>query len=224
MRPTHPLVAAVLALVLSAALVAGGISLSLAEALPMVTPTLPVPAATATATEFVIVPTNTPSPTPTSQTLTAVSTPIATTCPIPAGWQIYQTQPGDTFELLANVLKIRTDELRGANCMPVGDPASNTNIFLPPQAVGSSTPTGTPPPCSQPAGWVKYLVRPGDTLSQIASSHNTTLADLRQVNCLGVSSLLQNRQELFVPPLPIETPTSTISPTETGTIQPTQPS
>jgi LysM repeat protein len=224
MRAANPLVAAVLAVLLSAALVAGGISLSMAEVLPQGTPSLPVPSANATPTEHIIVLLDTASPTSTQQPTTAVITPSATACPVPAGWQVYLTQPGDTIELLANVLKVRTDELREANCLPSGEPATSSYIFLPPQAAVSPPPTGTPPPCSQPAGWTEYIVGPGDNLSQIASSHNTTLADLRRVNCLGNSSLIQNGQSLFVPPIPMESPTPAILPTQSGTIQPTQAS
>ncbi|MDD5371419.1 MAG: LysM peptidoglycan-binding domain-containing protein [Anaerolineaceae bacterium] len=224
MRPGNPLLAGVLAMMLTAALVVGGLSLSFAEVQPLATTSPTEAAAVLTPVHPVFPPAVTPSPTITQPSPTSEIAPSATICPIPAGWQAYQTQPGDTFELLANVLKMRIEHLREENCLPSGEPGTGMRIFLPPQAALSPTPTGTPPPCSQPAGWIVYFIRPGDNLSQIASAHNTTLAELRRVNCLGNSSLIQNGQQLFVPVIPTESLTPPFSPTQTGTIQPTQAS
>ncbi|MBV7335797.1 LysM peptidoglycan-binding domain-containing protein [Chloroflexi bacterium TSY] len=61
-------------------------------------------------------------------------------------------------------------------------------------------PAPTPPPCQplQPAGWIRYTVVSGDTLSGIAGATGTSVARLREVNCLP-DTLIRSGQNLYVP-------------------------
>jgi len=67
---------------------------------------------------------------------------------------------------------------------------------LPAVVVAASTATG----CPGPAGWTMILVQYGDSLSSLAARYRTSLAALRQANCLVSESLLPSTA-LFVPPL-----------------------
>jgi LysM repeat protein len=71
----------------------------------------------------------------------------------------------------------------------------------------TETATFPPPPtnCLPPAGWVPYLVQPGDTLEGLAQTYEVTESDLSQANCLLSTSLLPGAV-VYVPPIPTRTP------------------
>jgi LysM repeat protein len=121
--------------------------------------------------------------------------------------------------------------------------------------VPTPEPTPTPTPAAslvcqriQPPHWVEYIVRPGDTLSHIAARAQTSVAELRRVNCLtdgvlraGTTILVPIRilgqaptapppavitalpTQLFTPtPAPAtQTPAPIETPTNTPTMEPT---
>ncbi|GIV75142.1 MULTISPECIES: LysM peptidoglycan-binding domain-containing protein [Caldilinea] len=65
------------------------------------------------------------------------------------------------------------------------------------------TPTPTPAPnlaCQrvQPPNWIEYIVRPGDTLSQISARSQATVEELRRVNCL-TGGVLRAGMTILVP-------------------------
>ncbi|MCS6827553.1 MAG: LysM peptidoglycan-binding domain-containing protein [Caldilinea sp.] len=73
------------------------------------------------------------------------------------------------------------------------------------QAPPVPTPEPTPTPAAnlvcrriQPPNWVEYIVRPGDTLSHIAARAQTSVAELRRVNCL-TDGLLRAGMTILVP-------------------------
>jgi hypothetical protein len=105
--------------------------------------------------------------------------------------------------------------------IPPSPTVTYTNT-IPPTITNTPTPalTSTLAPCAQPPGWITYVVVPGDYLSQIAYVYKISLADLRRVNCLGRSSIIQPGQKLFVPSLP----TPTLTPALSGTNTPANPS
>jgi len=80
------------------------------------------------------------------------------------------------------------------------EPSSNpVNSEAPrPETVDCSTP---------PAGWSRYVVKPGDTISQLAERAGSAQAAVISANCLD-STLLLAGQSLFLPPLlaPMPTP------------------
>jgi LysM repeat protein len=78
--------------------------------------------------------------------------------------------------------------------------------------------------CGPPKGWVIYVVRAGDNLYKIASATVSSVGLLQQANCLGSSTIIRPGQRLFVPRLPVWTPTPTIvHPTEPPTRTPAPP-
>ena len=88
----------------------------------------------------------------------------------------------------------------------------------------TSTPTNTPSPtptqCVPQYYWPVYAVQGGDTLYSIASLTGSTVAELMRANCL-LGTRINIGQKLYVPRLPIITPTVTATPTNTPTVTPT---
>jgi membrane protease YdiL (CAAX protease family)/LysM repeat protein len=74
--------------------------------------------------------------------------------------------------------------------------------------------------CGQPAGWVTYTIRAGDTLSSLAQRFGTSVAELMQANCM-TSSAIQAGQVIFVPNVPGALPTPTKTPIPIATSFPT---
>ncbi len=132
------------------------------------------------------------------QTPTATATPSATQatatpprgCNPPAGWSAYTVKPGDTLFALAKQVNLTPEELMRSNCLASSLIGVGDTLYLP---VESCTP-------SPPAGWRIYVVRSGDTLFSQASTRNTTVAEVKRVNCL-VSDSLDVGQQLYLPPL-----------------------
>lgn len=94
-------------------------------------------------------------------------------------------------------------------------------------------PTWTPLPagtvrgeCEQPAGWSRYAVQAGNTLSEIAKWSGSTVDELSEINCILDIRRIEIGQIVFVPnfiaptntpsvtvtPIPTETPTATETP------------
>ena len=88
----------------------------------------------------------------------------------------------------------------------------------------------TPTICvGAPSGWVQYVVQSGNTLSLLAISTGTTVAELRQANCMAPSNnTIFVGSKLWIPRLPQlrgalspETPTVTV--TVIATFEPPPP-
>jgi LysM repeat protein len=98
-------------------------------------------------------------------------------------------------------------------------PSFPTHIILVTQRPGE--PTFTPSPtqspsktatpsnagCQQPVGWSTIILKPGDTLDNLAQTYNTTHKALKEANCLISNSLIPGTI-FYVPgaPLPTEIP------------------
>lgn len=188
----------------SVALVLGGLTLSYAEAIKQATPTPVLALVFPTVTPQVL-----PSPTLVQPSPTALPSATAepslpptltpTACPIPAGWTVYTLQPGDTLESLASVYQVDLEVLVNSNCLSTDSTDGMTSIYVPPLATPTPAVTNTTAPCSQPPGWIVYTIQAGDYLGRIASTYNITLAQLREVNCLGSLSVIRPGQKLYVP-------------------------
>jgi LysM repeat protein len=197
------------------------------------TPGTPEPTATLRPTDSPQ-PTSADDPAPeATPTPSATPTQTPTSCLPPAGWMAYTTQPGDTLENLALARGISVIEIVQGNCLETADVPPGSTLFLPPLLPSttpspSNTPTNTqtlPPSstsisCGPPAGWVKYTVKPGDTLFSLSQVLGVTVAQLQLANCLGNSTVIQAGQSLwvpFIPPsasrTPTPSPTHTVSPT-----------
>jgi LysM repeat protein len=214
-----------LAALLSLTLLLGAFSLAFIENnalvawLPTAPPTsTPTPTATVTPVNTPVPgqPTFTPSPTlAPSPTYTLVP---PTNCPPPAGWIPIRVLPGDTLGTLAHEYDISPDQLARANCLEVPTLAPDSVLYVPPRLntlTPTHYPTRTPIPCGPPAGWVRYIVKPGDTLYSLGLAYGVTVRQLQVANCLGYSTNIRAGESLWVPNVPTRTPTP--SPTLTPT-------
>jgi len=53
--------------------------------------------------------------------------------------------------------------------------------------------------CEPPEDWVEYTIQPDDTLSEIADETDTTIEEIREINCLEDQALIIAGETLFVP-------------------------
>ena len=200
----------------SSALVLGALSLASAEGILNYTPT-----PTITSTPRPTQPgemTDTPQPTPTSIP--------PTDCPPPPGWISYILQPGDTLDSLSILYNISVDQIMQANCLRSTDVKTGSNVYLPPLPTATPTatspvvpgateePTNTPPlptirPCGPPAGWVPYIIQPGDTLLSLSRIFGVSVAELQFANCIDNPHDIKAGAILYVPFIPVRTPTAT---------------
>jgi LysM repeat protein len=202
--------------VFSVALVVGGISLALAESY---VPVVPTP--TVTEAQVSIFSTNAASTLTPTQTLVAFSavppslTPSITiqpptTCPPPAGWIPVSVQPGDTLAVLAVRYQSTPENLRAANCLFSNDLPVGSIIYVPP------IPTQTSVPCGPPYGWVRYTVRPGNTLTSLSQAYGVSVAQLQFANCMASNQYyLAVGQVIWVPNVATRTPRATATATLT---------
>ena len=79
------------------------------------------------------------------------------------------------------------------------------NASLTPTTTPTWTPSLSPTPTTCPArlGWVRYVVKPGDSLATIAAHYRISLSELQQANCLPATGLLPG--VIQVPPAPVQT-------------------
>lgn len=157
------------------------------------------------------------SPTP-SQTNTLPPPP--TTCLPPAGWVPISIQPYDTLASIAQTYRVDPFELQQANCLVSNELIAGSFLYVPP------LPTVTRIACGAPAGWIIYIVQPGDTLFRISLLYRVSVSQLQQANCLGGSSAIYTGQQLRVPNVATSTATFThltpvtATPTASATLAP----
>ena len=166
---------------------------------------LPPPSATSTETEAPATLTNTPTPSATSTEVVptatpAITAPAGTLCPPPVGWQAYLVQPGDTVASLAEQSGVSEETLREANCLGDAPMTPGQIVFL---TVSGDMVTRTPAvtPCVPPAGWVRYTVRPGDTLVALAAYCGMTVESVMRGNCL-TETVIYVGTTLYLPCVP----------------------
>jgi LysM repeat protein len=205
--------------VLSIALVLGGFALAMAEGgliPPLVSRPSPTPIPQSAYPTLELLPpldgstqTTDSSETPTA-TLTNTPPPPPTACPPPAGWVAIAVQPFDTLVSLAQTYRIPVSQLKQANCLLSDELVGGSYMYVPPLA------TVTRIACGPPAGWVVYIVQPGDTLFRIGLLYRVSVAQLQQANCLGASSAIYSGQRLRVPN--VATSTATFTPVISATV------
>jgi len=93
-------------------------------------------------------------------------------------------------------------------------PSATSTFTVTPTDTVTATPTSTATSCVPWSYWPIYWVQTGNTLTAIARFTSSTVRELMQANCL-TSSLIYSGQKLYVPRLPVDTPTSTWTPTLT---------
>lgn len=158
-----------------------------------------------------------PAPEVTVTELPAES-PTPTACPVPDGWEPYEMKTGDSLEVLAGARLAVLETVMSANCLSRPGALPGTIIYLPPAPptltpTVTSTPTITPTPtitlrpCDYPANWVRYSLKPGDTLFKLGVLFQTNEVDLLTGNCLSFGTALHAGDILMVPRIPTETVT-----------------
>lgn len=126
-------------------------------------------------------------------TATLSVTATATGCPAPAGWVRYTVGEGDTLSRLEVASGASVSALMQANCLADSTIYLGQTLLLP----VAPPPTATRPPeptrCAAPAGWVVWMVQPGDTLSTLAAEVGASVASIRQANCLPDDTIYAGR-------------------------------
>ncbi len=154
---------------------------------------------------------------------------IYTVCgAVPEGWLLYTIQPGETLASLAAGTETGAAELAAANCL-TGELSAGMQLLVPRQPAASL--------CGPPQWWVRYQVRPGDTIGALAALRGTTIDEVLRANCRD-SFDLQAGQFIFLPPgaqpgaiapipqpslTPLPTAIPTLVPLPTATTPPDQP-
>ncbi|MCS6848477.1 MAG: LysM peptidoglycan-binding domain-containing protein [Anaerolineae bacterium] len=214
-------VAVIAFVIVGALLLAQGIGLTQASPEPTVEVVIQDPAATENG---VIAggPQLPATPTPTAEPPTA--TPASSPTPIPP--REYTVQFGDTCSGIAQRFTVRLDELAALNnldterCLiragdklliPVPSPTPLPTATLLPGAAPPQTAASAPgePTATLPAQIV-YVVKGGDTCSEIAQKFNVTVELLMQQNNLDTNCLIRMNQVLTIT---FATPTPTLVPT-----------
>lgn len=186
-------------------IVLGGFALSMAEGGISVAV---MPSSTSTLTAATNVPAI--SPTVLLSTITHTFTPPPPSiCPPPAGWVAVVVQVYDTLPGLAQAYNVSAEVIRRANCLMSDQLVPGSFIYVPP------LPTVTPIPCGAPAGWVNYIVQPGDTLFLLSQKFRVSVSELQRANCLGSSTFIQAGKAIKVPNVPTSTPLNSATPSAT---------
>ena len=143
-------------------------------------PILETPAATAAVPVVVISPTPTPTP-PATPTPTPEPTPTPKT---------HSVRPGDNLSEIAGFYGVSMDAILGLNNIPDRDNLQIGQVLiLPPEA---EVPTETELPAT-------YIVRPGETLSDIAVKLGVAIDELTAANDIADPDNIFPGQELNVP-------------------------
>jgi LysM repeat protein len=150
----------------------------------------------------------------------------------PAGWSPYAIQLGDTLESLAALAGVTTEEIIKVNCLQSNALPFGGTLYLPlvaptntlPPALPTAAPTTgstaipdavyTPIPCGPPSGWVLYTVRRNDNLFRLSQALGVSVPELQNANCLPGTTIYAG-QQLWVPFIPVQVPTETVTPTPT---------
>ncbi len=225
----------------SSLVILGAIIVSMTEGVSLVPPT-PEPTLTLPVLEDTPIlgaPTLTRSPLKTNTALPVfiTNTPLASACKnIPPGW-VKITTSGDDLKPVAAQRGVTVNDLVVANCLPASSVMPGSQLFVPPLPTVTFTPsltltltltrtivfTPTATTCTPhpPAGWVRYQVRSGDTLSELATKVGLNGYQLIiDVNCLA-SPYINSGQIIYLPSNPSGTATPTARPSATRTRGPT---
>jgi len=142
----------------------------------------------------------TPAPTQTSQA----------SPPVPAGPTFeYQVQPGDTLFDIALRFGANVEALATLNGLSSAQVVWVGQVLQVPGTAPASPPAPSPAPTSTPSQpsvpTVEYTVRPGESLSDVATFFGTTVEVIAALNSLANANLVVPGQRLLVPALPATT-------------------
>ena len=167
---------------------------------------------------------------------TLVPTPISVICAAPDSWEAYTVKVGDSIASLAIIYNIDPATLMENNCLTVDDLKPGSALLMPKLVESvAPTPSATATRCGPPAGWVRYTVKPNDTMYRLSLVYGISVLELQIANCTqstflraGSTIFVPNVKPIFTPtrkprrtktPKPSKTPTSAPS----ATLTPTQP-
>jgi signal peptidase len=121
----------------------------------------------------------------------------------------YQVQPGDTLFDIALHFGAGVEALATLNGLSSAQVVWVGQVLQVPGTAPASPPAPSPAPAStpsQPAGpTLEYTVRPGESLSDVASFFGTTVEVIAALNSLANANLVTPGQRLLVPALPATT-------------------
>jgi LysM repeat protein len=154
---------------------------------------------------------------------TVVSPPIIPAPMTPAAAQEYTVMKGDSFYTIAKKFSVTIKQIQEAN--PTVQPTKlqvGQKLQIPAPAAPAATPAGTAPDITAEE---VYTVKSGDTLTQIAADHKTTVKAIRAANNLTTDKIKVG-QKLKMPPKtsapgasapvePMSTPAAPAAPTLT---------
>ncbi len=143
--------------------------------------------------------------------------PTATICPPPEGWMPYEVQNGNSLGLLAGERLTQLADIMEGNCLSRPGALPGTIIYLPPlpptlTPTITSTPTITFTPtitlraCDYPEGWMRYSLKPGDTLFKLGVMFKTSEVNIITSNCMSFGTALHAGDILMVPSIATSTP------------------
>jgi peptidoglycan endopeptidase LytF len=133
--------------------------------------------------------------------------PTATRTPTPPPGGLYVVKAGDQLLRIARQFGVTLSALRAANGLTTNDIYVGQVLVIP---LPGPTPTPLPP------GSV-YVVQPGDQLLRIARRFGVNFSALLAANGLKTDSVITPGQTLIIPtPIPVNVPTSTITPIASG--------
>jgi len=111
---------------------------------------------------------------------------------------LYVVRPGDSLSRIAAANGVELGELMTANNIPNPDSlVVGQELLIPGQAVRGEAPLLRVGPA--PSGYYYHVVQPGDTLSALADSLNSTKTALMDYNNLEDESMIYSGMELRVP-------------------------
>jgi LysM repeat protein len=162
---------------------------------------------------------------PTSVSPSVATGPINVSGPVAPATIEYVVQRGDSLWAIARKFNVSQQELQNANPglganLQVGQSIQVPRSGSAPASVASAAqPAPVTAAAAAPAGpSTTYTVKSGDSLSRIASRHNTTVAAIRAANGLK-SDLIQVGQSLIIPgsgAVSAATPSSSPAPAPTA--------
>lgn len=136
---------------------------------------------------------------------------------VPSGWLLYTVQAGETLAALASGTQTDAAQIAVANCLDGSPLAAGMQLLLPSEPIAALQ-------CGPPQWWVRYEVRPGDTMLSLAVNRGTSVDAVLQANCRDSVSLTAG-QMIFLPPgssappVVAPPPVATASPLVTATAE-----
>lgn len=115
----------------------------------------------------------------------------------PDSFCTYAVQPGDTLASIAHRHGVSLHHLIAVNNLMNPDLIFVGQVLRLPNCAGASMPQ--PPMTGPPSRGQTYVVRPGDTLSQIAARRSVSVEYLCQLNGLADPNFIYVGQVLIIP-------------------------